>query len=376
MSTMAQPARGKRKPAATPPRAATRLVQHIVAAWRTQALHAAVKLGLPEQLAGGPQPPAALAAALGCDGDGLQRLLRALCTLAVCTERRDGRFALTSTGRLLCSDGGGQGTSLRALALWWGGPLWPMWGELDYSVRTGHSARQKLTGAENYGYLEKSAETAQVFHEAMRSMTALILDDVAQLPCWRGATTLVDVGGGHGQLALAILAAQPQLQATVFDLPSAAAGARAQVAAGGLSERCRFVAGSFFESVPAGADCYLLKSILHNWNDERCAAILATCRAAAPPHARLLLVERVRPERLRAGLRDEGLARTDLNMLAGLGGRERSLQEFSTLLKAAGFAVQGVHPTSFEFSVIEASVLPTPAPRRQASVKGKKNTKG
>lgn len=346
-------------PVATRARAAARLVQQIVSAWRTQAMYVAVQMGLPDRIADSPQHPGELAAALDCNSDGLVRLLRALCALGVCEEGRDGRFALTRAGRLLCADGGGEGTSLRSLALWWGGPLWPVWGGLEFSVRTGESARQKLTGDTHYSHLEASAEMAHVFHDAMRSMTALILDDIAQLPSWRDARTVVDVGGGHGQLVLAILAAQHHLRGTVFDLSSAEGGAQAQIAAEGLGDRCCFEAGSFFESVPAGADCYVLKSILHNWNDERCATILARCRAAAPAHARLLLVERVRPERLRAGSRDEGLARTDLNMLVGLGGRERTLEEFGALLEPAGFEPAGVHPTAFEFSVIEARVRGT-----------------
>jgi hypothetical protein len=337
-------------------RAATQLVQQIVSAWRTQALHVAVRIGLPERLADAPLAAQDLATALGCDVDGLTRLLRALCALGVCRQQRDGRFALTRSGRLLCTDGGGEGASLRALALWWGGPLWAMWGELEFSVRSGQSARRKLTGDAHYAYVERSAEVAQVFHEAMRSMTALVLDDIARLPLWREATTVVDVGGGHGQLVLALLAAHPHLRGTVFDRPGAEAGAQACIAAAGLGARCRFEAGSFFETLPSGADSYLLKSILHNWDDERCATVLAACRAAAPAHARLLIVERLRPHRMCGRWRDEGLARTDLNMLAGLGGRERTLQEYAGLLEDAGFTLGAVHTTGFEFSVIEAHV--------------------
>ncbi len=337
------------------PRATRRLVQQIVSGWRTQALHVAVRLGLPDLLAGAPQDADALASKVECDGASLARLLRALCALGVCAERPDARFALTRAGRLLCRDSGGA--SLRPLALWWGGPLWPMWGELEYSVRTGRSAREKLTGELNYAYLERSAEVAHLFHEAMRAMTTLVVDDVARWPGWRGANTLVDVGGGHGQLALAVLAAHRRLHGVIFDLPNAGSGAQERIGEAGLGERCRFEAGSFFESVPAGADRYLLKSILHNWDDANCAAILTQCRAAAPAHARLLLVERVRPDRAAPGERDEGVARTDLNMLAGLGGRERTLDEFRALLSAAGFRIVDVRPTGFEFSLIEATSM-------------------
>lgn len=331
---------------------AQRLVRQIVSGWRTQALHAAVELELPERLAAGPRTPSELAGLRGDDVDGLTRLLRALCVLGVCRTRRDGRFVLTRAGRLLCADGGGEGTSLRPLVQWWGGPLWPVWGALAYSVRTGRSARERLTGTEGYAHLERDAAQARVFHEAMRSMTALIVDDVVHWPGWHGAATAVDVGGGHGQLLLAVLGAHAGLRGEVLDLPSARAGTRAAIDAAGLQARARFRPGSFFDAVPAGADRYLLKSILHNWDDARCITLLQRCRAAMRQDARLLVVERVRPQRLRRS--DEGLVRTDLNMLAGLGGRERSLDEFATLLGATGFAVAALRPTAFEFSLIEA----------------------
>jgi hypothetical protein len=337
-------------------RAAARLVQHIVSGWRCQALHAAVKLGLPERLADAPQQAADLAVALDCQEDGLTRLLRALCALGVCSERPDGRFALSRAGRLLRADAGAEGTSLRALVQWWGGPLWPMWGELDYSVRTGRSARQKLSGTANYDFLEQNAEVAQVFHDAQRAMTALVLDDLARWPGWQSARTVVDVGGGHGELLLALLAVHPELRGTVFDMPHAEAGATLQIARRGLDQRCRFEPGSFFAQIPAGADRYVLKSILHNWDDARCADLLRACRAAAPLHATMLIIERVRPARLRPSARDESVARTDLNMLAGLGGRERSITEFAALLEAADFTPGDVTPLTFEFSVIEARV--------------------
>lgn len=341
------------------PRAAERLVQHIVAGWRCQALHAAVQLGLPERLADGARSAPELAEAGGADPDALQRLLRALCTLGVCTERTDGRFGLTPSGRLLCPPldavVDADALNLRALVQWWGGPLWPMWGELSYSVQTGRSAREKLSGHTHYGHLGDPA-VAQVFHGGQRAITSLVLDDLARWPGWRGAHQLVDVGGGHGQAALGVLRSHGRLQATVFDQPHAAEGAGAAIVQAGLAPRCRFQAGSFFEHVPAGADVYLLKSILHNWDDAHCRRIVQTVRRALPPHGRMLLVERVRPDRLRPGARDEAVARTDLNMLAGLGGRERSVDEYAALLAPAGLVIHEVQPLGFEFSRIEVRI--------------------
>lgn len=346
--------------ASTPPaarRAALQLVQHIVAGWRCQAIHSAVQLGLPEHLQAKPLGASALATATGADPDGLNRLLRALCTLGVCSQHRNGRFALTTMGRLLLPDAA-DGVSLRALAQWWGGPLWPMWGELTYSVQTGRSARQKLSGETAYAVLERGAETARTFHDAQRGLTSLVLDDLVSWAGWRGLHKVVDVGGGHGQVALALLAAHSGMAATVFDLPHAEAGAQQRTAAAGLEARCCFQTGSFFDDVPAGADAYVLKSILHNWDDTHAADILRACRRAARPDARLVLVERVYAERLSPNVRDAAAARTDLNMLAGLGGRERTQAEYAKLLDAAGFMLTEVLPLGFEFSLLAAQARP------------------
>jgi len=336
------------------PRASAQLLQHIVSGWRTQALHAAVTLGVPDALAGGAQSPGSLAETLQCHADALQRLLRALCTLGVCRERADARFGLTAAGRSLCTNPPEGTPSLRDLVRWWGGPLWPMWAELAYSVRTGRSAREKLTGNTSYSFMNGSEEVAAIFHGGQQAVSSLVQGDLVAWPGWRRTKHLVDVGGGHGQVGLALAAAHPRLKVTLFDLQHAQAGAETRLQALALSDRCRFEAGSFFERLPAGADVYLLKSILHNWDDARCRSILQHCAAAAPPSARLLIVERVRPERLGRSARDESVVRTDLNMLAGLGGRERSEAEYAALLAEVGFGIRSCRPLSFEFSVIEA----------------------
>jgi hypothetical protein len=347
-------ARSDHATAPMPDAAAARLVRHITAGWRCQALHAAVQLGVAEALALQPRAAADLATALGLQADALGRLLRGLCTLGVCRERVDGCFILTRVGHRLCAAPATGQASLRDLVRWWGGPLWPMWAELAYSVRTGASAREKLTGDAGYAHLDRHGEVSAIFHGAQQAMTDLVLDELARWPGWLAVRHLVDVGGGHGQVALAVAGAHPDLNATIIDLPHAQAGACAQLDAAGLGARCRFRAGSFFDALPGGADVYLLKSILHNWDDAHCAAILARCAAAASTGAHLLIVERVRPPRLRAGARDEGVARTDLNMLAGLGGRERTAAQYAALLRDAGFAITGQWAMGFEFSVLQA----------------------
>lgn len=336
------------------------LIEHITACWSTQALRVAVALNLPDLLHEGPVDAPSLAARCGCNSDGLHRLLRALCTLDVCQERRDGCFELTPGGALLRRSTAGGANGLRALALWWGGPMWSTWGDLAYSVRTGESVRARQTGRGDYGFMDASPALAELFHEAMRAMTQLVAGDVARQAFWSEIRTVVDVGGGHGDLVAAVLEAHPHLQATVLDRLDAQDGAQRQLRDKGLATRARFQPGDFFQAVPSGADCYLLKSILHNWRDDDCLRILGCCARAAPAGARLLLVERIRSEWPSAGPRDRALARTDLNMLIGLGGRERTLAEYAHLLRATGFDVTAVSPAQHEFDLVEARRRPDP----------------
>lgn len=332
------------------------LIECIVGSWRTQAVGAAIKLGVVDELQNEPTTADEIASALGLDAESLIRLLRALCTLGICREHAGQGFSISERGQLLTS-AGVDGVSLRSLALWWSGPLWSLWLGLDYSVRTGKSYREKLTGSMPYGHLDNDATQSNQFHEAMVALTALVAPSVAQLSLWREATHMVDVGGGYGQLALTVLRAHEGLHATIVDLIHARAGAQAKIEHEGLGARCTFVAGSFFEAWPAGADVYLLKSILHNWDDEHCARILANCRRAAVSGARLLLIERIRPDCMELNPEAESVFRADLNMLVGLGGRERTFGEYGEMLAAQGFSLIGRHQTAFEFAVLEARAV-------------------
>jgi SAM-dependent methyltransferase len=346
------------RPAVTPAArrrlARERLVRNATACWSTQALGVAVEMDLPDRLAAGPASAESLAADCGAPTQALQRLLRALCSLEVCREGRDGRFTLAAGGEALRREATAGGPSLRAIVQWWAGPLWSLWPELGYSVRTGRSARERTIGQPGYAFLDAQPEMAAVFHESMQAMTTLIVDDIVALDLWREVLHVVDVGGGNGTLAAAIALAHPHLNAWVLDRADAEVTASELMRSKGVASRCRFVEGDFFVEVPAERDVYLLKSILHNWDDAGCARILSSCARAAAPGARLLLVERVRPQRLQPRHHDVALARTDLNMLAGLGGRERTREEYSALLASAGFELHCVQSTGFEFSVLEA----------------------
>lgn len=330
-----------------------RVLALINAGWTTQAVHACCALGLPELLDEG-LDVATLAQRSDSHAPSLQRLLRALASLGLCTEGRDGRYALTDAGALLRADAAG---SLQAWALLAGGSQWVRWGELAHSVRSGRSHRQRHEGRDDFGALDADPAAAALFHRAMTELTRRVAAEVLQVVDLGAARCIVDVGGGSGELLAQVLRAQPGARGVLLDLPHALAGAGAVLERAGVRGRCALVSGSFFDGVPAGGDVVLLKSVLHNWDDARCGRLLARCRAALDAGARLLVIERVLPEHVSGSLHDREAMRSDLNMLVALSGRERRRAEFETLLGGAGFALQATRPTAGVFQVLEARAI-------------------
>ena len=327
-----------------------RLLSLIDAAWTTQAIHAACALRLPDILAGRALEAGRAADEAGADADSVRRLLRSLVTLGLCHEDEAGHFALTAEGALLIEHAPG---SLSAWARMSGVRLWRNWAELTESVRSGRSARLRRHGADDFGELR--GQEAEVFNAAMAALTAPVAEAAARELDWSGVRLAVDVGGGCGAMLAAILGRHPSMEGIVFDLPHAAASAAAHLGSAGVAGRVRFVAGSFFDPLPAGGDVYLLKSVLHNWDDAAARRILQRCAAALAPGASVRLVERVLPDRLVAGDVHRDLVRSDLNMLVGCGGRERSESEFASLVAAAGMRLREVRPLAGGFSALLAS---------------------
>ncbi len=330
-------------PAETPP--AQRLSELIEGYWTTQSINAAVLLGLPDQLGEGPKDLQALADASGAHAPSLFRLLRALQTLGLVQVGADGRYALTPTGDLLRSDAPG---SARGRALFAGGHLWNSYGGLAHAVRTGERSPSAPKDFESM----EAGELA-VFQRAMAESSLRAARDAVAVYDFGRFKRVLDVGGGFGGVLEVLLRAQPALTGDVFDLPLVAEGARAHLAGAGLADRAGFIEGSFFESVPAGYDAYVLKYILHDWNDEACHTLLTCVRAASGPQARLVILEQVVPERLADRFDDRAVIRGDLTMLT-VGGKERTAEEYRTLLAAAGFRLTTISPTASSFSVIEA----------------------
>lgn len=325
------------------------LLELITGSWTTQALHVAARLRVADHLTE-PMRAADLAAALNAHPDSLERLLRALVSLDVCDEPEPGVFALAPLGRYLRSD---APDSVRSWALFWGGGLWPIWATLHNTIVSGKSARALVTPEGSFDALARQPEAARAFNDAMAESTRLIAPSAVAAIDWTGVERVVDVGGGRGELLAVVLAAHPAMRGVVFDLPHALAAAEARLREAGVADRSERVAGSFFESVPAGGDAYLLKSVLHDWSDERARVILDRCRAAMPPGARLLVVERVMPDRMAPTAEHRRHAASDLNMMVALSGRERRESELRALLGHAGFAVDRIVPVELSFSVIE-----------------------
>jgi hypothetical protein len=330
-----------------------RLLEMINAGWVSQALSATAELGLADCLAKKGQSAHSLASELNCNPDALQRLLRALASLEVVQEDDDGTFSLLALGQLLRSD---VPDSLNAQAQWFGRYTWAFWGELAESVRTGVGGRERKKGQVGYGHLQEDAGAAKVFNHAMIELTRLVGKGVVAQCNFTEVQRMVDVGGGHGELLAAILVAHPQMHGHLVDLGHAIEGAKLHMASAGLSDRVMVEEGDFFVTLPAAADAYLLKAVLHNWDDAHCAAILATVRAAVRPDSRMVLVERVLPDQVTNSAASQSVVRSDLNMLIGLGGRERSQQEFKRLLAKAGFLINQFTEVSTGFYAIDCSV--------------------
>ena len=333
------------------PGKAPELIRLVNSGPMSQALCVAAELRIPDLLTAGPKHTAELAEDTRTHAPSLHRLMRALTSLDICMEREDGSFGLTATGSVLCSD---TPNSLRSWTILCGKYLWPIAGALLHSIRTGTTARQRTGQQSAFEFLEGDKEAAAIFDQAMAEISRLVASEVLSRHSFDGMRCIVDVGGGSGGLLAAILKAHPEVHGMLFDLPHVILAAKVDLTKAFPTERCELVVGDFFNSIPKGADVYLLKAVLHDWDDERCLAILRNCRRAIPSNGRLLLIERAAPERFEGIPHHHAIARMDLHMLVEFGGKERTETEFRSLLEGAGFKLTSAVATSTEFSILEA----------------------
>ena len=341
-----------RAPEAPQPPPTAGLSQLLRGSLVTQLIHVVATLGVADLLCDGPKSSRELASALRVDPQALYRVLRALASIGIFQETDLGWFALTAQAQPLRTDVPG---SLRASAIlygerWW----WQACGELLHSVRTGQPAFDHVHGASLFSYLHHTADAAATFNDHQTAMTRQDATAVVGAYGFRECTKVVDVGGGHGALIAAVLKACSWASAVLFDQPAVIEGAKQRLRAEGVADRCTCIAGDFFDSVPEGGDAYVLKDIVHDWDDDRATAILGNCRRAMAQASalstKLLVVEKVIPP----GNAPFPGKFTDITMLLVSGGRERTANEYETLLNAAGFALTRIVPTSSPASVIEA----------------------
>jgi SAM-dependent methyltransferase len=290
----------------------------------SQALHVAARIGIADALAAGPRGAEDLARACDCHAGALYRLLRALAGVGVLHENA-GRFSLTELGEAL------RGAAVAAPAAFVGRPYhWDAWSHLEHSVRTGENAFRGRHGTDVWNYRAQHPEEGERFQRAMAAITGAVNEAVLDAYDFARFDTVVDVGGGHGAFLAALLERHQHVDGVLFDRPHVLARASGMPAA--AAARCRVVCGSFFEAVPPGGDAYVLKSVLHDWEDAEALAILRVCRRALAPGATLLVIERD----LGAPNADPDAKLNDLNMLVVPGGRERTRGEYGALLVQAG----------------------------------------
>jgi hypothetical protein len=337
-------------PNPTPP---ALLLRHLAFVMRvSRAIYAGAELGVADILASGPQTSAEIACRTGTHAPTLRRLLRALVAHGVFEEHMPDSFRLNAAGELLRKDVAG---SQRAGVLFTAGALrWQLWSDFLQSVRTGEAVAERAFGKSIFEHLKDDAEESALFNQAMTSFSAALSESVMAAYDFSVFGRIVDVGGGNGRFLMDILVANPNVRGILFDLPNVVSTATTLVNASAAAARCEIVAGDFFGSVPSGADAYLMKQVVHDWDDPRAVAILKSCRRAMAPAAKLLIVERVMPETAEQGRAAEAYL-LDLEMLVNTpGGRERSETEIKAILAAAGFHVMRIVPTPAPVSVIEA----------------------
>ncbi len=324
-----------------------RLSQMATGAWLTQMVYVAAKLEIADHLAKGSRTVTDLAAAVNVQAGPLHRLLRGLASVGVFVEGEPQQFALNPAAEFLRDD---HPQSVRPLVIMTGETQYEAWADLLHSVQTGKTGFEHRFGRPLFDYLGDHPDQAAMFDRAMTSIhgreTAAILDAYDFRPFRR----VVDVGGGNGSQLIEILRKHRNLSGMVFDLPHVVERARVALQAANLANRCDTRGGSFFEAVPAGCDAYLLRHIIHDWDDAQSHTILKCVRQAIPQHGKLLIIETVIPPG-----NDPCFAKLlDIAMLVIPGGLERTHEQYTALLAEAGFQLTRVVPTTGGVDVIEA----------------------
>jgi hypothetical protein len=311
-------------------------------------LGAVAKLHLANHLTGGPKPVAELARATETNDDALYRVLRVLASVGIFRETAPRTFALTPAAQQLVHTGDGSFCDLIEWAT--DGFHFKVHSEFMHSLRTGGTAVEKATGMSCFDYFKSDPVEGAVFNRAMTAMSAMAIQPVLETYDFSQFGTLVDVAGGHGYVLAAILKKHPKLLGVLFEMAHVVEGGVARMELDGLKDRCQFVTGDFFESVPAGGDAYLMKHIIHDWPDADAITILKNCRLAAKPTSKCLLLEFVLSDDNEPGFGKF----LDIEMMVMPGGRERTEREFAELFRQSGWKLNRIVPTKAPICVVEA----------------------
>jgi O-methyltransferase domain/Dimerisation domain len=324
------------------------LFEQIAGYMQTHLLRAAARLRIADLLAPGPLSAEELAARAGVQAAGLERMMRGLVTIGVFVRRRDGRFANNRASAPLRAD---AAISMRDAALYFGSPAQlRAWDGLEATLADGLGAFERTHGMSTWEWFERHDAERDAFAGTMVGMTRLFAPAVASAYPFAEVRRLCDVGGGHGDLLAEVLLRHPRLAAVLLDSPSVLATARPFLASRGVEDRVELAAGSFFDAVPAGCDAYLLKNVLHDWDDLRCGRILDNCRRAMQAGQRLLVVEAIVEQDT---TREMGPLSDLQMMIVCSGGRERGRADYAGLFSAAGFRLARVVPTTGPMSILE-----------------------
>ncbi|MBI1247282.1 methyltransferase [bacterium] len=315
--------------------------------WISQAIYAAAKFNVADHLKDGPKSIDQLAAETSTNPDALYRLLRALASVGIFAEGESRQFSSTPIGELLQTDVPG---SKKALALMSGDEQFRAWGDIDYSIQTGKMSFDKVFGKPIFEYLGEHPDKAKIFDAAMVGVHGRESDLITGAYDFSKISVVADIGGGNGSQITPILKKNGHLKGILYDLPHVIERAQAPMEAAGLTDRCELIGGSFFESIPEGADVYMMRHIIHDWDDEKSITILKNCHKAMPADGKLLIMDSVIPP----GNDPNPAKFLDLVMLMIPGGKERTEEEFRQLLDQAGFQLTQVIPTDGGVSIVEA----------------------
>jgi hypothetical protein len=329
-------------------KAQDRVRELIMGAWTTQVIHHGVSLKIFDALAAGARSYRAVATATRTDPEGVLRLLRAAATLRLVRHIDVDTFTLTEEGVLLCNE---SPVSLRGVALHWGERIWNSLAALDQSVVTGKSC--VASGPEGFMAMQSDPIRSDMFNRAMAEQSLGVGREIARAYDFSMFRSVMDVGGGYGAVLRALLEHYPTLRGTVMDLPVIENGALRYLQNAGVGDRAEYRGGNFFVSVPSGIDAYVLKYIIHDWDDSKAIQILRHCAAAAGLDGLVLLIEQIVPEKITEA--DQRVIRGDLIMMT-VGGKERTEAQYRELCSAAGLRVTRVVPTPSGFFVIETRV--------------------